>query len=39
MYDAALTIYDPKHMPFNHTKATAQRDQILAALRGLDQMP
>ena len=30
--EAALTVYDPEHMSYDHTKATTLRDQIKARL-------
>ncbi|MCA3455551.1 MAG: helix-turn-helix transcriptional regulator [Rhodobacter sp.] len=32
---AALTVYDPDHMPHNHAKATRLRDDLLAQLAAL----
>lgn len=32
--NGALTVYDPVHMPPQHSKATSLRDQILTALKG-----
>lgn len=34
--DAALAVYDPDHMPYNHDKATKLREGILAALATLN---
>lgn len=33
--DAALTVYDPEHMPYDHGTATRLRDEIKAALEAL----
>ncbi len=33
--DAALTVYDPEHMSYNHAKATELRDLILSRLKNL----
>jgi hypothetical protein len=30
--EAALTVYDPDHMPLDHEKATRLREAILSAL-------
>ena len=30
--EAALTVYDPEHMPYRHDKASHLRDTIRAAL-------
>ena len=32
---AALTVYDPEHMPYNHDKATTLRDRLVARLDAL----
>jgi hypothetical protein len=32
--DGALEVYDPEHMSYNHTKATALRADIVAAMEG-----
>jgi len=32
--DAALTVFDPEHMPFNYEKATTLRNDIKARLAG-----
>lgn len=32
--EAALTAYDPEHMPYNHTKATKLREHLKARLAG-----
>ena len=34
--EAALTIFDPEHLSYNHTKANRLREIILAALSALD---
>ena len=30
--DAALSVFDPIHAPYNHEKATGLRERILSAL-------
>lgn len=37
--EAALTVYDPEHMPYDHGMATRLREDILARLAALDGAP
>ncbi len=37
--EAALGVYDPVHMPYDHGTATALRNRILTALRNLGEAP
>ncbi|WP_068115140.1 hypothetical protein [Tropicimonas marinistellae] len=34
--EAALGVFDPEHMAYNHEKATALRDDIVARMAGLE---
>jgi hypothetical protein len=34
---AALTVYDPDHMPYDHAKATKLRDVLRAQLAAFDR--